>query len=350
MKRTAIIVLVLAALTATSAMGSPVRPAKPHKSAAAESTRKSHPRARRPSVHMVKPATRHKPGRAVVHRPSTAGSRAAAMRRTPVHKWPAANPCAALPATPSRSRPLAASKAYVPETRREADLPHRTPVSLALPLRGSYASLVRQNERTEADGLERIQDDQDLRNRIARKMLVRVPVSAALTVSASLPADRRYCRPWTARFLSELARAHAALFHRPLTVSSAVRTVEYQKRLMQINGNAAAAEGDIASPHLTGATIDIAKEGMSRKELAWMRGRLLALEGTGKLDVEEEFEQTCFHITVYKSYLPPARTSKPGQQKTGQSTATQHKAQQPGSREAGPADPGASVGVASQGL
>jgi hypothetical protein len=349
MKRTAIIVLVLAALTAISAMGSPVRPAKPNKSAAAESTRKSHPRARHPSAHMAKPATRHKPGRTGAHKPSTAGSQAAAMPRTRVHKQAVANPCAALPATPSRPRPLAASKARPPETRREADLPRRTPVSLTLPLRGSYASLVRQNERTEADGLERIQDDQDLRNRIARKMLVRVPVSAALTVNASLPADRRYCRPWTARFLSELARAHAALFHRPLTVSSAVRTVEYQKRLMQINGNAAAAEGDIASPHLTGATIDIAKVGLSRKELAWMRGRLLALEGAGKLDVEEEFEQTCFHITVYKSYLPPARTNNLGQQKTGLSTAAQRKAQQPGSRETRQADPGAPVGTASQG-
>jgi len=128
-----------------------------------------------------------------------------------------------------------------------------------------------------------------------------------------------------------------------------VLTVEYQKRLMGTNGNAAAAEGDIASPHLTGATIDIAKVGLSRKELAWMRGRLLALEGAGKLDVEEEFEQTCFHITVYKSYLPPARTNNLGQQKTGQSTAAQRKAQQPGSRETRQADPGAPVGTASQG-
>jgi hypothetical protein len=24
----------------------------------------------------------------------------------------------------------------------------------------------------------------------------------------------------------------------------------------------------------------------------------------GKVDVEEEFQQSCFHISVYKSYLP----------------------------------------------
>ena len=64
-------------------------------------------------------------------------------------------------------------------------------------------------------------------------------------------------------------------------------------------------EGDIVSPHLTGATIDIAKDGLSRAEIAWMRRRLLALETAGKIDVEEEFRQACFHITVYKSYTPP---------------------------------------------
>jgi hypothetical protein len=84
-----------------------------------------------------------------------------------------------------------------------------------------------------------------------------------------------------------------------------VRTVEYQKQLMKINGNAAGAEGDVASPHLTGATIDIAKQGLSRQEIGWMRAFLLPLEEAGKIDVEEEFKQACFHITVYKSYLSP---------------------------------------------
>jgi len=174
------------------------------------------------------------------------------------------------------------------------------------PLVGSLASLERQNERSDAEGLERILDDRDLNDRIAEGLLVPVPVSASLTINPDLPANRRYCRPWTARFLSDLARAHAARFHQPLEVSSAVRTVAYQKELMRVNGNAAAAEGDIVSPHLTGATVDIAKSGISRAELAWMRTRLLALQTAGKIDVEEEFQQSCFHITVYKSYLPPA--------------------------------------------
>ena len=172
------------------------------------------------------------------------------------------------------------------------------------PMRGSYESLARQNDKTEADNLERIEDDKDLADRIARGMLVPLPASQKLTVNQNLPADRRYCRPWTASFLSDLARAHAAVFHSPLEVSSAVRTVEYQKRLIGINGNAAAAEGDIVSPHVTGATIDLAKQGLSRQQLGWLRHWLLPLQKAGKIDVEEEFQQSCFHITVYKSYKP----------------------------------------------
>lgn len=171
-------------------------------------------------------------------------------------------------------------------------------------MRGSLISLERQNEMADAEGLERIEDEEDLSDRIAHKLLVPVPLSAALAINGNLPEHHRYCRPWTARFLSDLARAHAAQFHGSLEVTSAVRTVEYQKRLMGVNGNAAAAEGDIVSPHLTGATIDIAKSGLTRQEIGWMRSWLLPLQSTGKIDVEEEFQQSCFHITVYKSYVP----------------------------------------------
>ena len=173
------------------------------------------------------------------------------------------------------------------------------------PLFGSAESLERQNEKTEADGLERILDDDDLNQRIAAKLLVPVPTSPSLGINQNLPENHRYCRPWTARFLADLARSHYARFHRSLQVNSAVRTVEYQRSLIAINGNAAPADGDIASPHLTGAAVDIGKKGMSFSELSWMRAWLLPMQTAGKIDVEEEFYQSCFHITVYRGYAPP---------------------------------------------
>jgi Family of unknown function (DUF5715) len=178
------------------------------------------------------------------------------------------------------------------------------------PLRGSLASLERQNDRSDAEGLERIQDEADLSARIADKLLVPLPASIALTVNPDLEENHRYCRPWTAKFLADLARAHEAEFHRSIEVSSAVRTVAYQKRLMETNGNAAPAEGDLVSPHLTGATVDIAKKGLSRAEIAWMRRQLADLQTAGKIDVEEEFKQSCFHITVYKNYVPARKAGE----------------------------------------
>ncbi|MDR3793201.1 MAG: DUF5715 family protein [Terracidiphilus sp.] len=191
------------------------------------------------------------------------------------------------------------------------------------PLRGSSDSLERQNDRLDAEGLERIEDERDLTARIARKLLVPIPASAALDVNPNLPNHRRYCRPWTARFLADISRAHQSAFHKPLRVSSAVRTVEYQKRLMETNGNAAPAEGDVVSPHLTGAAIDIPKDGFTKQEIAWMRTRLLALQQAGKIDVAEEFQQSCFHIVVYRSYMPALPDAHPGSKPSAPRGATQ---------------------------
>ena len=211
------------------------------------------------------------------------------------------------------AQPQAAGQASEQDDENESSEPPATPEPASLhlrragtsaSLRGSLASLVRQNQMLEAEGLERIEDEQDLRARIAHKFLVPVPVSAALAINPQLEQTHRYCRPWTAKFLSRLALAYNAAFHQPLEVSSAVRTVSYQRSLRRRNVNAAAADGDVASPHLTGAAVDITKKGMNRQELAWMRRYLLALQDAGKIDVEEEFVEACFHITVYKTYLP----------------------------------------------
>jgi Family of unknown function (DUF5715) len=371
MSRTVNIVLVLAALSVTSANGSPTHSAKAHKNAPATTTsRKAQIEAHRATPQQVGQAAGLKIRRELARHQVAAARRALQVQTSRPHQTAEANRAAqvnrvteaqVLPRSvehPNGRIEVASAEVAGADTTTEelaseaeapaekADIPAeqadtsaketeapavdveapteaaKVPAqkagmmtaSLHLrrgsmpPLLGSHASLERQNEKTEADGLERIEDEDDLADRIAHKLLVPVPASIALTVNGNLPANHRYCRPWTARFLADLAHSHAAAFHRPLEVSSAVRTVEYQKRLMGINGNAAAAEGDIVSPHLTGATIDIAKSPLSREEVNWMRSRLLALEEAGMIDAEEEFQQSCFHITVYKSYTPPTPT------------------------------------------
>ena len=214
------------------------------------------------------------------------------------------------PALPLRTRRT--HLATQPATTSAAIQPLRR-IHFVPPMRGSLASLERQNQRDEAEGLTRIEDDAQLEQLEASRDIVPVPASYTLRVNPDLPANRRYCRPWTAHFLADVARSHYARFHRSLQVNSAVRTVEFQRSLIAVNGNAAPAEGDIASPHLTGAAVDIGKKGMSLSELSWMRAWLLPLQTAGKIDVEEEFYQSCFHVTVYRSYSPMTapRTAPP---------------------------------------
>ena len=107
-----------------------------------------------------------------------------------------------------------------------------------------------------------------------------------------------------------LRGAYYVRFHQPLQVNSAVRTVAYQLRLRRVNGNAAGIGGEMASPHLTGEAIDFGKHDMSTEEIAWMRTYLRPLMQVGKVDVEEEFQQACFHISVYRSYAPGIPSSR----------------------------------------
>jgi hypothetical protein len=205
-----------------------------------------------------------------------------------------------------------AERPHLPSVEEEASTPVILPslynkrgrLIVPPPLKGSHDILVHQNQVAEREGLDRVQNDEDLLNMRSEHLLVSLPATNALQIDERLPLNRRYCRPWTAQFLATLARAHYAHFHTPLQVNSAVRTVEFQQHLVHINGNAAPAEGDTASPHLTGQAIDIAKHGLSLTEIAWLRGYLLPLVQEGKVDVEEEFQQACFHISVYERYLP----------------------------------------------
>ena len=309
MLRTLLIAFVLAVLSASTVYGSPNPTAKSRKSTASvshNSASTSHTKARHSANHV---AARRAGHTAQAKQPSRSDQ--PNKTHLPANSHPARKPYSSPKPHEGTETETAPPRAVI-----EAASLRKARTVMPPPLRGSYESLVRQNEKSEADNLERIEDDDDLADRITHKMLVPVPVSAALTVNGNLPVNRRYCRPWTATFLTDLARTHNAAFHGPLEVSSAVRTVAYQKQLMRSNGNATAAEGDVASPHLTGATIDIAKLGLSRQEIGWMRAWLLPLEQAGKIDVEEEFRQACFHITVYKSYVTPRPARKKALQAT----------------------------------
>jgi hypothetical protein len=200
-------------------------------------------------------------------------------------------------------------------------------------MKGSHEILVHQNQMAIADGLDRIDDDDQLYDMRRLKLLVALPDNDAIEVNESLPPNRRFARPWSVRFLNDLSRAHYARFHTPLVITSAVRTVAFQRRLMLTNGNAAPPTGDVASPHLYGQAVDLGKHGMSITEIAWMRAYLTPIENEGKIDVEEEFQQACFHISVYRRYLGlPARKTAARPDIATSRTVLQAKATPPAKR------------------
>jgi hypothetical protein len=177
----------------------------------------------------------------------------------------------------------------------------------ASPLRGSHDILVHQNLMATGEGLDRIQNDGDLQRMRESGELIDFQDSRSLHVNPELPYDRRSARIWTVQFAQDLARQYYERFGEPLIVTSAARSIEYQRHLTHFNGNAAGVEGEAASPHLTGQAIDIGKRGMTRVQLTWMRDQLLPVMQAGRIDVEEEFRQACFHISVYPGYLPGVR-------------------------------------------
>ncbi|MGP8260495.1 MAG: DUF5715 family protein [Acidobacteriaceae bacterium] len=203
----------------------------------------------------------------------------------------------------------AATPVILPALRVSALYDSHGHLMVPQPLYGSRENLLHQNEMANREGLGRVRDDADLLDLRRQHKLVALPQSEALRVDDRLPEDRRFSRPWTAAFLAALARDHYSSFHLPLQVNSAVRTVEFQQRLERSNANAAPPTGETASPHLTGEAVDIAKHGLSITEIAWMRAYLQPLIEQGKIDVEEEFQQACFHISVYKSYAPDTTSS-----------------------------------------
>lgn len=184
-----------------------------------------------------------------------------------------------------------------PLHRAHARIAHWNPV-----LRGSHDSLLRQNEEIDRLKLTRINDDQQLEELELSGELVGLHESKAMLIAPNLELNRRFCRPWTSAFLEDLSQAFYTQFHQPIQVTSAVRTVDQQARLQRWNHNAAPIDGDTASSHLAGLTVDIGKRPMSGKQRAWIDQYVLKLQQLGLVEAAEEHRQACYHIMVSNRY------------------------------------------------
>jgi hypothetical protein len=190
-----------------------------------------------------------------------------------------------------------------PQTRKKASV-HRHGRRLRWnPMfRPSRDSLLKQNEEIDRLELPRIQDDDELEALKASAALVPIREGQALKIDRRLDPARRYCRPWTRDFVEDQSQAYYNRFHNQIQVNSAVRTVKIQKKLRRHNRNAAPAEGDTASSHLAGVTLDIQRRGMSREQVHFVRRYFFYLRALGLIEPEEERRQWVFHVMVSDRY------------------------------------------------
>jgi len=168
--------------------------------------------------------------------------------------------------------------------------------------RPSHDSLIRQNEEIDRLDLPRIQDDTQLEALKASGDLVPIEASESLKIEPSLDPSRRFCRPWTRDFVQDLSEAYYHQFHAQIQVNSAVRTVKVQKKLRRRNRNAAPAEGDTASSHLAGVTVDLQRRGMTKGQILFVERYLFYLKALDLVEPEEERRHWCFHVMVSERY------------------------------------------------
>jgi len=168
--------------------------------------------------------------------------------------------------------------------------------------RPSHESLLLQNAEIDRMDLPRIQDDAELEALKEHGDLVPIEPNDALKIEHSLDPSRRYCRPWTRDFVDDLSQAYYNRFHEQIQLNSAVRTVKVQKKLRRHNRNAAPAEGETASSHLAGLTVDLQRRGMTRDQVRWMEHYLFYMKALGLVEPEEERRHWCFHIMVSGRY------------------------------------------------
>jgi Family of unknown function (DUF5715) len=168
--------------------------------------------------------------------------------------------------------------------------------------RPSHQSLLVQNAEIDRLELPRIQDDKELEQLKAIEALVEIRAGESLRFDPRLDPSRRFSRPWTRDFTEDVAQAYYHRFHEQIQVNSAVRTVKVQKKLRRHNSNAAPYQGDTASSHLAGVTVDLQRRGMTKEQVRWMEHYLFYMKALGLVEPEEERHQWVFHIMVSGHY------------------------------------------------
>jgi len=156
-------------------------------------------------------------------------------------------------------------------------------------LRGSPASLTRQNRRAELHDYSYLDNPEEVRRVVAAGLLVPVQESSVLKLrQVSYP----YTRPEVKLFLERLAQQYFDACGEPLIVTSLVRPNAAQPR-----------NASDRSVHPTGMAVDVRRT-TNRACRQWLENTLLHLEAKGVLDATYESNPPHYHIALFpRPYL-----------------------------------------------
>lgn len=170
-------------------------------------------------------------------------------------------------------------------------------MALGAGLRGSKASVRRQNIVADQHDFTHIRNPAELRKFVKMGLLVRLPGNADYTLrGVSFP----YARPAVKLFVERLSRQYHAATGERLVVTSLTRPLTHQPRNASDN-----------SVHPTGMALDIRRSG-SRAARKWLEQNLLVMEGRGVIEATHERHPPHYHVAVfpneYEAYV--ARRTK----------------------------------------
>ena len=162
-------------------------------------------------------------------------------------------------------------------------------VAEAQSLRGSPASLTRQNRQAELHDFSYLDHPDEVRRFVAAGLLVPVQESSVLKLrQVSYP----YTRPEVKLFLERLAQQYFDACGEPLIVTSLVRPNAAQPR-----------NASDRSVHPTGMAVDVRRT-TNRACRQWLENTLLHLEAKGVLDATYESKPPHYHIALFpRPYL-----------------------------------------------
>lgn len=151
-------------------------------------------------------------------------------------------------------------------------------------LRGSSASMQRQNQAAHDYGYSFLKTSQAVKQFVEAGYLVAVPATATMELHAvSYP----YARPAVKLFLERLSAQYFAACGEKLTVTSLTRPIEKQP----VNASE-------ASVHPTGMALDLRIPRVGKCK-TWLEKTLLTLEGEGVLDVTQERSPPHYHVALF---------------------------------------------------